>query len=59
MILALFFVIALYVGMQIFYYVFPFWADYLSFDNIMTILSDQEVYASQFDVCLLYTSRCV
>lgn len=50
MILALFFVIALYIGMQIFYYVFPFWADYLSFDNIMTILSDQEVYASQFDV---------
>lgn len=50
MILALFFVIALYIGMQIFYYVFPFWANYLSFDNIMTMISDQEVYASQFDV---------
>ena len=50
MILALFFVIALYVGMQIFYYVFPFWANYLSFDNIMTMISDQEVYANQIDV---------
>ena len=50
MILALFFVIVLYVGMQIFYYVFPFWANYLSFDNIMTMISDQEVYANQFDV---------
>ena len=50
MILALFFVIALYVGMQIFYYVFPFWANYLSFDNIMTMISDQEVYANQMDV---------
>ena len=50
MILALFFVLALYIGMQIFYYVFPFWVNYLSFDNIMTIFSDQEVYSSQFDV---------
>ena len=50
MILALFFVMALYIGMQIFYYVFPFWANYLSFDNIMTVISDQEVYASQIDV---------
>lgn len=50
MILALFFVIVLYVGIQIFYYVFPFWANYLSFDNIMTMISDQEVYANQFDV---------
>ena len=50
MILALFFVIALYIGIQIFYYVFPFWANYLSFDNIMTMISDQKVYANQFDV---------
>lgn len=50
MILALFFVIALYIGMQIFYYVFPAWENYLSFDNIVTMISDQEIYASQFDV---------
>ena len=50
MILALLFIIALYIGMQVFYSVFPNWADYLSFDNIMTMISDQEVYASQFDI---------
>ena len=50
MILALFFAISLYIGMQVFYYVFPGWTNYLTFDNIMTIFSNQEVYASQFDV---------
>lgn len=50
MILALFFAMALYVGVHIFYYVFPFWKDYLSFDNIMTIISDQKVYANQYDI---------
>lgn len=50
MILALFFVIALYVGMQVLYYVFPNFADYFSFDNIATVISDQEVYSSQYDI---------
>ena len=34
MALALFFIIALYIGLQIFYYVFPFWRNYLSLGNI-------------------------
>lgn len=50
MLLALFFVIALYISMQIFYYIFPFWANYLSFDNIMAMITDQKVYATELDV---------
>lgn len=50
MILALFFVIALYIGIQILYYVFPFWANYLSIDNILNMILDQKVYASQNDI---------
>ena len=50
MILALFFMIAIYVGIQIFYYMFPFWANYLTLDNIVTMISDQKVYASQADI---------
>ena len=50
MMLALSFAAALYIGLQIFYAVFPEWANYLTLDNILTILSDQEVYATKYDI---------
>lgn len=50
MILALFFLIALYIGIQIFYIVFPEWANYLDIDNILNLLSNQKTYATSTDI---------
>ena len=50
MILALFVMIFLYIGVQVLYYVFPFWADYLTLDNIIKMISDQKVYATAYDI---------
>ncbi len=50
LILAVLFIISLSIGIQVLYYIFPEWKDYLSFDNIMNAASDQEVYATQTDI---------
>ena len=50
MTLAFFFILAFYIGTQLLYYVFPHWANYFTLDNIMNIISQQEVYASQMDI---------
>ena len=50
MIVALFAMIFLYIGVQILYFVFPYWADYLTVDNILKMISDQQVYATSYDV---------
>lgn len=49
-IVALFFILSLYIGVEVLYYVFPDFANYLSIDNILEVLSDQDVYASPTDI---------
>lgn len=50
MILALFVIIFLYIGVQVLYFVFPYWSNYLTFDNIIRMISDQKVYATADDI---------
>lgn len=50
MVMALAFLIIIYLGAQILYYVFPEYANFLDIDNILNQVSAQEVYASQLDV---------
>ena len=50
MLLALAFIIIIYIATQVFYAVFPEYAGFMNLDNILNQLSAQEVYASQYDV---------
>lgn len=50
MIMALAFIIIIYLGAQILYYIFPEYANFLDIDNILNQISAQEVYATQLDV---------
>lgn len=50
MLLLLTFIIIVYIAIQIFYSVFPEYANFMDIDNILNQVSAQEVYASQFDV---------
>lgn len=49
-ILSLFFILLLYVGIRIFYHVFHFWENYLTFENILKMILDQKTYANQDDI---------
>lgn len=49
-VLGIFFVIALFAGVQLLYYFFPGWADYLSIKNIVGLIESQRVYATQTDI---------
>ena len=49
-ILVIFFVMALFAGVQLLYYFFPGWTDYLSIKNIAGLIKSQKVYATQTDI---------
>lgn len=50
MVMALAFIVIIYIGAQVLYSAFPEYADFLDIDNILNQVSAQEVYASKFDV---------
>ena len=48
--LALFSIMALYVGIQILYYAFPQFTNLFEFENLMEFISNQEVYSTSSDI---------